>query len=139
MKSVRSKYLSLKYQMFTPSGCKDIEIRKFEFVAKTQLIYKTLVLYGKRKSFGHFSPQELAVRDCVLLIPKVLVSWFPLYFFSNIIWASSNAILFPSIIKYSRIFFRYESPVFRRVLFNQDKIWFINLNFVRIYLNLSPS
>ena len=29
--------LSLKYQRFTPSGCKDIEIRKFEFVTKPLL------------------------------------------------------------------------------------------------------
>ena len=36
---VRLKSLSWKYQRFvTPSGCK--EIRKLEFVAKTQLFYK---------------------------------------------------------------------------------------------------
>ena len=35
MHSVRSTHLSLKYLMFTPSGCKDIKIRKFEFAAKT--------------------------------------------------------------------------------------------------------
>ena len=34
--SGRSKSLSLKYQRFTPSGCKDIGDRKFKFVAKTQ-------------------------------------------------------------------------------------------------------
>jgi len=28
----------MKYNRFTPSGCKDIRIRKFEFVAKTQFI-----------------------------------------------------------------------------------------------------
>ena len=35
MNSVRSNNLRLKYQRFTPSGWKDIGIRKFEFVAKT--------------------------------------------------------------------------------------------------------
>ena len=35
---VRLNYLSLKYVRFTPSGCKYIEIRKFEFVAKTQFL-----------------------------------------------------------------------------------------------------
>jgi len=30
-----NSFLSLKYQRFTPSGFKDIAIRKFEFVAKT--------------------------------------------------------------------------------------------------------
>ena len=35
MNSVRSNNVSLKYQKPTPSGCKGIEIRKFEFVAKT--------------------------------------------------------------------------------------------------------
>ena len=36
MNSIRSN--SLKYQRFTPSGCKDIEERKCEFVAKTQFL-----------------------------------------------------------------------------------------------------
>ena len=31
MNSVRSNNLSLKYHRFTPSGCKYIEKRKFEF------------------------------------------------------------------------------------------------------------
>ena len=31
MNSVRSNNLSLKYQRFTPQGCKDIGIRKFEW------------------------------------------------------------------------------------------------------------
>ena len=35
MNSVRSHNLSFKYQRFTTLGCKDIEIRNFEFVAKT--------------------------------------------------------------------------------------------------------
>ena len=30
--------LSLKYQRFTPSGCKDIGVRKCKFVAKTQFL-----------------------------------------------------------------------------------------------------
>ena len=37
--SVRSKSLSLKYQRFTPSCCKNIEMRTFEFVAKTQITF----------------------------------------------------------------------------------------------------
>ena len=38
MNSVRSNSLSLKYQRFTSPGCKDIYIRKAEFVAKTQFL-----------------------------------------------------------------------------------------------------
>ena len=34
--SVRSNSLNLKYQRFTPPGCKDIGIKTFELVAKTQ-------------------------------------------------------------------------------------------------------
>ena len=34
MNSVRSNSLSLKYHRFTPSGSKDIGIRKFEFVKR---------------------------------------------------------------------------------------------------------
>ena len=38
MNSARSNSLSLKYHRFTPSSCKDIGIRIFEFVAKTQFL-----------------------------------------------------------------------------------------------------
>ena len=38
MNSVRSNSLSLKYHRCTTSGCKNIGIRKFEFVAKTQFL-----------------------------------------------------------------------------------------------------
>ena len=38
MNSVRSSILILKYHQFTPSGCKDIGIRKFEFMTKTQFL-----------------------------------------------------------------------------------------------------
>jgi len=36
MNSVASNNLSLKYQRFTPSGCKDIVIRKFESRARAK-------------------------------------------------------------------------------------------------------
>jgi len=36
---VRSSTQILKYRRFTPSGCKDKVIRKYEFVAKTQFLY----------------------------------------------------------------------------------------------------
>ena len=45
MNYVRSNNLSLKYQRCWPSGCKDIGIRKFEFVAKTQFLSKTSVTF----------------------------------------------------------------------------------------------
>ena len=38
--SVRSDGLSLKYQRFTSPGWKDIGVRKCEFVAKTQFLWK---------------------------------------------------------------------------------------------------
>ena len=42
---VRFNNQSLKYQRFTPSGWKDIGIRKFEIVAMAQFFFKV----GKRK------------------------------------------------------------------------------------------
>ena len=39
MNSVSSKCLSLKYQGFTPSGCKDIGIRRLQVVSNTQFVY----------------------------------------------------------------------------------------------------
>ena len=46
MNSVSSNSLSLKQQMFAPSGCKDIGIWKLEFVGKTKFLYimKTIVI-----------------------------------------------------------------------------------------------
>ena len=38
MNSVRQNNLSLKYQTFDHEGFKEIEIRNFEFVAKTQFL-----------------------------------------------------------------------------------------------------
>ena len=38
MNALSSNKLSLKYQNVTSSGCENIGIRKFEFVAKTQLL-----------------------------------------------------------------------------------------------------
>ena len=38
MNCIISINLSLKYQKFTPSGCKEMGIQKFEVVAKTQFL-----------------------------------------------------------------------------------------------------
>ena len=38
MISVRSNILSLKFPRFKPSGCRDIGIRTFKFLGKTQLL-----------------------------------------------------------------------------------------------------
>ena len=38
MNSVRSNNISLKYRRPTPTGCKDIGVRKFKFVTKTQFL-----------------------------------------------------------------------------------------------------
>ena len=43
MNSVRSNNISLKYQRFKISGWRDIKIRKFELVAKTQFLCKYLL------------------------------------------------------------------------------------------------
>ena len=48
--SARSNSLSLKYQRFTPSGCKDIGVRKFKFAAKTQFLYVKIIQGGNKKS-----------------------------------------------------------------------------------------
>ena len=38
MNTFRLNILSLKYQRFSQSGCEDIGLRKFEFVAKIQFL-----------------------------------------------------------------------------------------------------
>ena len=43
MNSFESIDLRLKYKMFTPTGCKDIGIRIFEFVAKTKNLFTKIM------------------------------------------------------------------------------------------------
>ena len=55
MNSVRWKNLSLKYQRFTPSGGKNIGIRKSECVTKTQFLSKKTVdicIQWEQDNFG---------------------------------------------------------------------------------------
>ena len=68
MNSVRSNNVSLKYQRPTPSGCKDIGIRKFEFVAKTQFLlwialelawFKNLIKSPGKSGFPSYSTKKL--------------------------------------------------------------------------------
>ena len=47
-KSVSQKSLSLNYQRFTPPGRKVRETRRFEFVAKTQFLFKKQWNNGKK-------------------------------------------------------------------------------------------
>ena len=55
MNSYRSTNLSLKYQRFAESGCKDIGIQRFEFVTKNSIplspemidFYKILKIHEK--------------------------------------------------------------------------------------------
>ena len=59
MNSVRANSLSLKCQSFTPSGYKDIGIRTFEFVAKSEFLYAYFVvcnLYIQCKGLVAASP-----------------------------------------------------------------------------------
>ena len=72
MNSVRSNNLSLKYRRFKPSDCEDIEIRKFELVAKIQFLYKLSLFnsvleshdiwfinfYSPRKTIDNFVPKQ---------------------------------------------------------------------------------
>ena len=43
MNSVISNNLSLKYQRLTPSGCKDLGIGKFEFLAMAQFLLHNVI------------------------------------------------------------------------------------------------
>ena len=65
MNSVGSNNVSLKYQRPTPFGCKDIGIRKFEFVAKTQFLYpRNIQLRFKMKFLEFVFLLKLGWRIC---------------------------------------------------------------------------
>ena len=74
----------MKFQRFTPSGCKVIWIRKFQFVAKIQLFYDIILFffYPPRSKFG-FSlsyPFILFIRLSSRLVPVYHI----LLFFSSV-------------------------------------------------------
>ena len=52
MISVITNSLSLKYQKFTHSSFKDIGIRKFEFVTKTQFLCPPIIVIVLKTIFG---------------------------------------------------------------------------------------
>ena len=58
----RSNNLSLKYQTFTPSGCKDIGIRKFEFVAKTQFLYEEFIILSRTYAIFKILTEKLILK-----------------------------------------------------------------------------
>ena len=51
MNSVRSNNLSLKYQRFTPSGCNDVGIRKFDFVQEVSCFLRKRDKYLSQQKF----------------------------------------------------------------------------------------
>jgi len=65
--SGRSKSLSLKYQRFTPSGCKDIGVRKCKFVAKTQFLSEN----ENTKIFDGFESEDIWISVWEVLIKYV--------------------------------------------------------------------
>ena len=89
--SVGSNSLSLKYQRFNPSGCKDIGIRKISFEAKTQLLYLTSLLstfyviyffsFHRLFRFNLFLPNTLFILFLIFNFPFFL-SFFFFFLFS---------------------------------------------------------
>ena len=89
MSSDGSNNQSLKYQRFTPSGFRDIGIRKLGFVAKTQFLYfrkilnqfnqtvliSSLILYFSPRPFnprrGQLSPVQSSVLENLKLVGTV--------------------------------------------------------------------
>ena len=74
MNSVRSNSLSLKNQGFPPLGCQDIRIRKFEFVAKTQVLN---VFLTRTVVFGQSGRTK---GPLLFFLGSVLLWAYPMYF-----------------------------------------------------------
>ena len=67
MNSVKPKNLSLKYQRFASSDCKDIGIRQFEFVTKPQFLYRLLIRDSDWLNFIHFPGYKYKIRSVSIL------------------------------------------------------------------------
>ena len=86
MVSGRSSNLSLKYQRFKQSGCKDIGIRKFEFMAKTQFLYfqvtdKTICFISSSSKYKITSMSSFYITD--LWVPPNDLILFVIFFFKK--------------------------------------------------------
>ena len=65
----------MKYQKFTPPGCKDIGIIIFKFVAKTQFLYgNRLGLFGHR-IFGIIEEYNTSNASCVEFCPDPIIPY----------------------------------------------------------------
>ena len=73
MNSVRSNNISLKYPRPTPFGCKDIRIRKFEFVAKTFNSFARSSKVSMFKLKNLLSECEFSNFFLLIFIVKILV------------------------------------------------------------------
>ena len=63
------KNLSLKYQRFTTSGSKDIEVKIFDFVRKTQFLYQQ-IKESRNSFFIFFSFQPFIFNKAKINIRK---------------------------------------------------------------------
>ena len=59
----RSNNLSLKYQRSTPSDYKDTEIRKFEFVAKTQFLSDIRDVLSMKHPIHNFDINQMSIYE----------------------------------------------------------------------------
>ena len=120
MSSVRSNYLSLKYQRCTPSCCKNIGIRKFQFVATTQYVLDKISRLWKKlnllmlktkgkvfcKYFNIFSIISDNIKSTIMLIYICLLSrktlkQFRLQFLkTKIIYLEFSRIYSDKIVRY---------------------------------------
>ena len=82
--SVRSNSLSLKYQRFTPSGCKDIRVSKCKFVAKTQFLWSNpLSSYNEQIYLYIYERMQLHYKDIFrFFIIKISSFTFSCFFFA---------------------------------------------------------
>ena len=85
MNSVRLNSLSLKYERFTLLSYKDIEIRKFKIVAKSQFLWLDLIKRKQEFTFTTLSTWIFA-EAYVSLLPVVIsfiqtlfLDWFPIF------------------------------------------------------------
>ena len=116
----------MKYQRFTQSSCKDIEIRKFGFVTKTQLLCRKLRRRKKfRKTALYILSKIQTVCKSNLIFFKIWIFFYFVYFayitLLNFAFSFNNFEINMFVIFYFLILLKFNKISF--LTFKFFKIW----------------
>ena len=81
----------MKHERFTPTGCRDIGIRKFEFVAKTQILWSQVDYDPSYQANKGFLLKQTSLSDIKQLKIEFFKKIYILLISGNYGWGRSDS------------------------------------------------